>query len=98
MSTARIRIISLLSSLVLLGCATSTGVVPIGAGVYYITIQSPQVSFGPPVSQKAEAYKQANEYCQSSDSIFEQVDMKEVNQIFGRHGSVQLSFKCVPKK
>ncbi len=98
MKTAKIGKVSLLTALVLLGCATSTGVVPIGAGVYYITIQSPQVSFGPPVSQKAEAYKQANEFCGSNNAAFEQVDIKEVNQIFGRHGSVQLSFKCVAKK
>ena len=62
-----------------------------------ISIQSPQVSFGPPVTQKAEAYKQANEYCTKQNKYLETIELKEVNQVFGRHGSVQLTFKCVSK-
>ena len=89
---------SLWAATFLVGCASSTGVVSKGNNAYYITIRSPQVSFGPPVSQKAETYKEANEFCSSKDLDFEQIDIKETNQIFGRHGSAELTFRCVSKK
>ena len=63
-------------------------------GNNYVSVQSPQVSFGPPVAQKAEAYKQANEFCANQNMKMETVELKEVNQIFGRHGSVELTFRC----
>ena len=62
---------------------------------YFMTIQSPQVSFGPPVEQEAEVYKQANELCSKDGLFVETVDLKEVNQVFGRHGGAHLTFKCV---
>lgn len=89
---------SLLAAIFLVGCASSTGVVSKGNDAYYIAISSPQVSFGPPISQKAETYKEANEFCSSRDLSFEQIDIKETNQIFGRHGSAELTFRCVSKK
>ena len=89
---------SLLTAVFLVGCASSTGVVSKGNNAYYITIRSPQLSFGPPVSQKAETYKEASEFCSSKDLDFEQIDIKETNQIFGRHGSAELTFRCVSKK
>ena len=64
---------------------------------YYISVQSPQVSFGPPVAQKADAYKQANEYCTKQNKAVETVELKEIDQVFGRHGSVNLTFRCIPK-
>lgn len=85
-------------AIALLGCSTSTGVVPIGDNAYYVSIRAPQVSFGPPVTQKADAYKEANDYCASLGLAMEQVEVKEVNQVFGRHGSAQLTFKCSPRK
>ena len=79
------------------GCTINSGIVPIDKGSYYLSIQSPQVSFGPPVTQKAEAYKQANDYCAKQNKDLETIELKEVNQVFGRHGSAQLTFKCVSK-
>ena len=79
------------------GCAINSGVVPLDKGTYYVSVQSPQVSFGPPVSQKADAYKQANAFCSNEQKMLETIDLKEVNQVFGRHGSVQVTFRCVSK-
>lgn len=85
-------------AITLVGCSTSTGVVPVGNNAYYVSIRGPQVSFGPPVAQKADAYKEANEYCSALGLRMEQVEIKEVNQVFGRHGSAQLTFKCIKSR
>lgn len=71
----KISCASLLAATFLVGCASSTGVVSKGNNAYYITISSPQVSFGPPISQKAETYKEANEFCLSKDLTFEQIEI-----------------------
>ena len=85
-------------AITLVGCSTSTGVVPVGDNAYYVSIRGPQLSFGPPVAQKADAYKEANEYCSALGLRMEQVEIKEVNQVFGRHGSAQLTFKCIKSR
>ena len=79
------------------GCTVNSGIIPMDKDTYFISIQSPQVSFGPPVGQKADAYKEANEFCYKQNKDLETVDIKEVNQIFGRHGSAHLTFRCVSK-
>jgi hypothetical protein len=48
---------------ILFACATSTGVVPMDQGTYFVSKSSPQVSFGPPITQKADIYKEANAFC-----------------------------------
>jgi len=79
------------------GCTTNSGIIPMDKGTYFISIRSPQLSFGPPVEQKADAYKQANLFCSEKKMLLETVDIKEINQVFGRHGSAQLTFRCVSK-
>jgi hypothetical protein len=77
------------------GCTINSGIIPMDKDTYYISIQSPQVSFGPPVTQKADAYKEANEYCNKQNKSLKTVELKEVNQVFGRHGSASLTFRCI---
>ena len=81
----------------LASCATNSGIVPVDNGGYYISISSPQVSFGPPIKQKAEAYETATEFCTDKKQTLKTVNLKEINQVFGRHASVELTFQCVPK-
>lgn len=76
-------------------CATSTGVIAVDKGTYYVSKRGPQVSFGPPVAQKADVYREANEFCDKREKVVETVDLVEVNQVFGRHGSASLTFRCV---
>ena len=84
-------------SLILVGCTASSGVIAVDKEIYYISKRSPQVSFGPPVAQKADIYRDANEFCDKQGKAVETVDLIEVNQVFGRHGSASLTFRCVPK-
>jgi len=82
--------------LLLVSCATSTGILNIGNEAYMVAKRAPQVSFGPPIQQKADVYAQANEFCSRKGLVIETVKLEEVNQIFGRHGSATLTFRCVP--
>ena len=80
---------------ILFACATSTGIVPMDQGTYFVSKSSPQVSFGPPITQKADIYKEANAFCGKQNKTVETVKLEEVNQVFGRHASASLTFKCV---
>ena len=82
-------------ALALSGCASSTGVVPMDQGTYSIAKRSPQVSFGPPVTQKADVYTEANAFCRQQAKVVETIKLDEVHQVFGRHGSASLTFRCV---
>jgi hypothetical protein len=89
--------LSITAAVILVGCTKSSGIIPVGKDTYYISEQSPQVSFGPPVEQKAEVYRQANSYCSSQSRDLVIIELKEVNQVFGRHGSAHLTFRCEEK-
>lgn len=78
----------------MVGCS-STGVVPMNAGTYMIAKKSLQAGFGPPLSTKADVYREANEFCDQQDKAVETVDLQVLNSIFGRPGSVSLEFRCV---
>jgi len=93
----RYGLLGLFIAILLIGCTKDSGIIRTDADTYFISIQSPQVSFGPPVEQKADVYRQANEYCSKNGLFVETVELREVNQVFGRHGSAHLTFKCVPE-
>jgi hypothetical protein len=94
----RIIFVSVIAIISISGCASRSGVVSMGNETYYVSVRSPQISFGPPITQKAEVFKQANQYCEEQGKKLETVDLKEVNQIFGRHASAQLTFRCVSEQ
>lgn len=77
-------------------CA-DTGVVPMDKGTYLIAKKSPQVGFGPPIGIKAEAYTEANKFCEQQGRVVETVKLDETNSGFARAAAVSLEFRCVPK-
>lgn len=83
--------------IILCGCTKNSGIIKTDKNTFFISIQSPQVSFGPPVQQKADAYEQANEFCSQKGKVVHTIEAREVNQVFGRHGSFHLTFSCVPE-
>jgi hypothetical protein len=87
---------ALLIALTIAGCA-NTGVVPMDNGTYLIAKRSPQAGFGPPVKIKAEAYKEANDFCAKSDKAVETIKLEETNSGFGRPAAVSLEFRCVSR-
>ena len=81
--------------LISLGCAKPK-VVQMDGETYLVQKRSAQLSFGPPVKQREEVYTIANEFCASQGKVVETINLELVNQIFGRHGSASLQFRCVP--
>lgn len=79
------------------GC-TSTGVIPMDQGTYYVSKSSPQVSFGPPITQKADIYREANDFCTRQGKEVETVKLQEIDQVFGRHASASLTFRCIERR
>ena len=88
------KYLMLILIIILSGCTKNTGIIETDKNSFFISIQSPQVSFGPPVQQKADAYKQANDFCSKKGKTLHTIEAREVNQVFGRHGSFHLTFSC----
>jgi hypothetical protein len=96
--TTRSVIVALVALLVLSGCA-STGVVPVGDGVYMISKQSAAGIFGTPAGVEADIYRQANAFCAARNQVLQTVDVQTQNAVpFAHEGSATLHFRCVPPK
>lgn len=82
-------------ALLLAGCA-STGVIPVGNGVYMISKQSAAGIFGTPAGIEADIYREANAYCAARHQVIETVDVQTVNAVsFYHEGAATLHFRCV---
>lgn len=89
----------LISSVILLGACSSTGVIPVGEDQYMISKQSAAGIFGTPAGVEADIYREANAFCASRHQVIETVDVQTQNAIpFAHEGSATLHFRCVPPK
>src|SRR6185312_11513652 len=85
----------LLSAILISGCKTSSGVVPLGQNVYMIT-RTTKGFVGASAPVKAEALKEANDYCQKHGKVMKviktvQKDMKP----FRSDAAAEIYFKCL---
>lgn len=88
----RITQISLTATLLiglLTGCATSSGVLPIGKDSFTVTIQSDTAS-----SAKEKAIREANAFCAKRSQSIEATRMLPSSDAWGWH-SYEVNFKCV---
>ncbi|PCJ87651.1 MAG: hypothetical protein COA54_04975 [Thiotrichaceae bacterium] len=83
----------LLLSLMLLGCTSSPGVIPIGDDTYNIMI-SGQSGFVGVGGMKADAYVAAQNYCKKQNKSLKEVSFNSSSG-FGKFPEVELKFKCV---
>lgn len=82
-----------LPCLPLLGCA-STGVIPVGDGVFMIAKKSATTT-GTGGQVKADLYKEANAYCKQQGKELETIDVTGVDgRPFVRTASAELRFRC----
>jgi len=58
---------------------------------------SGQSGFIPLGGMKADAYKEANHYCQKQNKILQTTNYKSVTASFARFPQVELNFKCIEK-
>lgn len=84
-------------ALILAGCASTTGVVPMGNNAYMVAREdnSPGASIG---AVKVAALQEAGAYCATKSQGFEVVSSNDVPRSFGQFPQSQLQFRCVPPK
>jgi hypothetical protein len=82
--------------LFLIGCAANTGVVPIGQDTFMVSRQA-ATGFSGPGNLKAEAFREANEYCISKGKSLQVVSTTETGPpyIFGNYPKAEIQFMCL---
>ena len=83
-------------ALFLVACK-STGVIPMGQDSYFIGKKDGSPGIGVSLENKAEVYKEANQFCSSKGLEVYTVEEKVISAVPGRLGSTELNFKCVSK-
>lgn len=79
-----------------LAACQSTGVIPMGQDSYYIGKKDGTPGIGVSLSNKAEVYKEANEFCTKKGLEVSVVRETVMSSLPGRLGSTEVHFKCVP--
>jgi len=79
----------------LAGCASNSGVVPIGRGTYMISRQA-ATGFTGLGNLKAEALREANAFCEEQGKTFELLDNRESEPpyVLGNYPRVEIEFRC----
>lgn len=84
--------------LILAGCASNSGVVPIGPDTFMISRQA-ATGFTGLGTLKAEAFREANQYCVSQRKHMRVVNTSESSPpyIFGHFPRSEIQFMCLEK-
>lgn len=80
---------------VVAGCASNSGVVPMGSDVYFLSRQA-ATGFSGAASLKGEVLQEANQYCQSQKKSAEVVTLTEAQPpfILGNYPKAEVQFRC----
>lgn len=83
----------LIAALFLAGCASSTGVIPIGKETYSIsrTDNGPAASLG---ETKASAYREAAAFCGAKGKQLQVLLSNDVPRSFGQFPQTEIQFTC----
>lgn len=78
------------------GCASNSGVVPIGPATFMVSRQA-ATGFSGSGTLKADALQEANQYCLSQDKKLQVVNTAEAQPpyIFGNFPKAEVQFKCL---
>lgn len=81
--------------LIIVSCASNTGVIQIGEGKLFIANQA-ATGFPGTGGIKTEAIKEASEYCTSRNKSLKIVELKENEgpYVLGKYPRVELTFLC----
>lgn len=81
---------------VLAGCASNSGVVPIGADTFMVSRQA-ATGFSGSGTLKAEAFREANQYCLSTNKKLQVTHTSEAQPpfIFGNFPKAEVQFMCL---
>lgn len=80
----------------LAGCASNSGIVPIGTDTYMVSRQA-ATGFSGSGTLKAEAFGEANRYCASQKKSMQVVNTNEATGpfIFGNFPKAEVQFMCL---
>lgn len=93
------KYLSIILVSILSGCASNSGVIPMGNDTYMVSRQA-ATGFSGMGTLKAEAMKEAYRQCQltgKSVEVLETIDAKPP-YIFGNFPKTEIRFKCVSEK
>jgi hypothetical protein len=83
-------------ALLLTGCVSGTGVVPMGSGSYMVSAQN-----GGPIGSlgaiKAKALKEAADFCAAKSQDFAIIKTSDIPRSFSKTPETSIEFKCVTK-
>lgn len=83
----------------LAGCASHSGVTPMGGGNYLLSKQA-ATGFGGAASLKAELLREADAFCAGKGQDFEVVSASENAgpYVFGHYPKAEVQFRCAGKR
>ncbi len=83
-------------ALFLIGCATNTGVVPIGKDTYMVSRQAAS-GFSGSGNLKSEAFREANQFCINQVKSLQVVNTSETNPpyVLGNFPKAEIQFMCL---
>jgi hypothetical protein len=86
----------LLGLTILTGCASNTGIIPIGTDTYMVSRQA-ATGFSGSGSLKAEAFQEANAYCAGHGKSLQVVSTQEAQPpfVFGNYPKAEVQFMCL---
>lgn len=92
----KLRLTFLLAAVVITGCAINSGVVPIGQDTYMVSRQA-ATGFSGAGTLKAEAFREANEFCLSQKKRLQVVSTTEAQPpyILANFPKAEVQFMCL---
>lgn len=86
----------LLGLAIISGCASNSGVIPIGTDTFMVTRQA-ATGFSGSGTLKAEAFQEANAYCMGQGKALQVVNTQEAQPpfVFGNYPKAEVQFMCL---
>ena len=78
------------------GCASNSGIIPIGKDTYMVTRQA-ATGFSGSGTLKAEAFQEANAHCNSQGKSLQVISTNEAQPpfVFGNYPKAEVQFMCL---
>lgn len=89
------KLLVLAGALLALGGCQSTGVIPTGSGTYMIGKKDGSPGLGVSLTNKAEVYREANDFCHQKGLEVETLEVTTTPARPAQLGSTELRFSCV---
>lgn len=90
------KYVVLFTAVFLTGCATNSGVIPIGRDTYMVTRQA-ATGFSGSGNLKAEAFQEAGQFCVGQGKSLQVVSTAEAQPpfVFGNYPKAEVQFMCL---